>query len=62
MIAGRLDTTGQKINDGWLKRVLMEAIKFRRRRHVKTLLDEIDPSRLRRAVNFIDHPDLIEAV
>ena len=58
----RLDKTGQKINADWFKRVLVEAIKFRRRCHVETLLDEIDPDLLGRAVNFTDHPDLMQAV
>ena len=62
VIVERFDKTRQKINDEWFKRVLVEAITFRSRRHMETLLDEVDPSRLRRSVNFIDHPDLMEAV
>ena len=62
VIVEHLEKTRQKINDEWFKRVLVQAIKLRRRRHVETLLDEIDPSRLRREVHFIDHPDFMEAV
>ena len=53
----RLDNAGLQINICWFEDVLENAIRLRKRHHVETLLDELDPNRSK-----IDFTPLMPAV